>query len=360
MTSRTPQSPKSARGVASQLLGSVLGPLIGLAAVILLFAIADFAQDGVNTFLTLRNFRTMAVQTSPIAVAALGMTLIIIAGGVDLSAGTAMALAATVLAYVLRESDVQSIGRAEGSLMIAAAVLAGIGTGCACGLLNGLLISFLRVAPFIVTLGTMTFYLGIAKIVANETTVRPLPQQVPEWLPAMVSPSRPDPEWLIPRVLPNLPLGVWLLIGLSGLLAIVLRYTVFGRHVFALGSSEATARLCGINVTATKIAVYTLAGLFVGLAGVYQFGRLSQGSPTSGTGLELEIIAAVVIGGGSLSGGRGTVLGTLAGAAIMGVIGSGVTLLGLENPVQNIINGVIIVAAVTLDQFRQRRLDARA
>jgi ribose/xylose/arabinose/galactoside ABC-type transport system permease subunit len=139
-------------------------------------------------------------------------------------------------------------------------------------------------------------------------------------------------------------------------LAGVLRYSVFSRHVFAIGSNEATARLCGINVPRTKVLVYFLAGLFVGVAGVYQFARLSSGNPTSGIGIELKMIAAVVIGGGSLSGGRGTVLGTLTGAAIMQTIASGCTQLGITNPWQDIIQGVIIVAAVSVDQIRQRRL----
>src|SRR4029077_13039164 len=129
-----------------------------------------------------------------------------------------------------------------------------------------------------------------------------------------------------------------------------------GRYVYALGSNEATARLCGINVWFNKISLYSLAGFFVGVAGMYQFSRLSSGNPTSGIGMELRIIAAVVIGGGSLSGGRGTVLGTLTGAAIMAVIASGCTQLGLNNPIQDIILGVIIIVAVTLDQLRQRQL----
>ena len=145
------------------------------------------------------------------------------------------------------------------------------------------------------------------------------------------------------------------MLAMALVLSLVLRYTMFGRHVFALGSNEQTARLCGLNVPALKVAVYTLSGLFIGLAGVYQFAKLKVGNPTSGLGLELKVIAAVVIGGASLSGGRGTVLGTLTGALLMQTIASGCTQLGLSNPVQDIILGVIIVAAVTVDQFRQSR-----
>jgi len=136
----------------------------------------------------------------------------------------------------------------------------------------------------------------------------------------------------------------------------VLRSTVFGRYVFAVGSNEQTARLCGINVTAMKIAVYTLAGLFVGIAGILQFARLSNGNPTSGRGLELSIIAAVVVGGASLSGGRGSVLGTMAGALLMVVINVGCTALGLRSAWQDVTLGTIIFVAAAFDQLRQRRL----
>ncbi len=322
----------------SRLLNS-LGPFLALFLVIGFFAVADSLQDGGGNFCSLRNLRTISVQTATVAVAALGMTLVIISGGIDLSAGTSLALSATVLAWCLKRD-----------LSTTVALMAGLGAGCLAGLVNGLLISLLRVVPFIVTLGTMTAFLGIAKMIAGETTIRPdTNRQIPDWLQNLLG-TQPDALWS------GMPAGVWLTLGLAVLLSVVLRRSVFGRYVYALGSNESTARLCGINVAATKIALYVLAGLFVGVGGVYQFSRLSSGNPMSGIGLELQIIAAVVIGGGSLSGGRGTVLGTLTGAAIMAVIKSGCTQLGLNNPVQDIILGVIIVAAVTLDQVRQRRL----
>ena len=328
---------ESAALPAVRRLLSDLGPVFALLLVFGFFAAADYWQGG-NTFATTRNLRTILVQASPMAVAALGMTVVIIAGGIDLSAGTSLALCATVLALALKHGAPSGL-----------ALLACIATGCMCGLINGALISALRVVPFIVSLGTMTVFLGLAKRLADETTVRPSPAQIPGWLPAMVKPT-PDPDWLI------VASGVWIMLLLAAGLAVVLRYTVFGRHVFALGSNEATARLCGINVPGTKLALYSLAGLFVGIAGIYQFARLSSGNPTSGIGLELKMIAAVVIGGGSLSGGRGTVLGTLTGALLTQVIASGCTQLGLTNPWQDIILGVIIIAAVTLDQLRQRQL----
>jgi ribose/xylose/arabinose/galactoside ABC-type transport system permease subunit len=221
-------------------------------------------------------------------------------------------------------------------------------TGCVVGCLNGLLVSALKVAPFVITLGTMTLCVGVAKLVADETTVRPALDSVPSWIDGLATPT-PDPSWLL--VAP----GVWLLLLMAFAVSLVLRYTVFGRHLFAIGSNERTARLCGLNVPALQIAVYSLGGLFVGFAGVYQFAKLRVGNPISGLGMELKVIAAVVIGGASLNGGRGTIVGTLAGALLMQTIASGCTQLGLRNPTQDIILGVIIVTAVTVDQLRQKR-----
>lgn len=340
MKDPAPQAPSlpgpSWRGLA-RLVGA-LGPLLALLVVILFFGLAVWLKNERNLFFQPRTAQTVAVQASTVAVAALGMTVIIIAGGIDLSAGTALALAATVLAV-----------RLKAGAPVAEAVVAGILAGGAMGLLNGALISTIRLVPFIVTLGTMSIYLGAAKIVSGSTTVRPLPEQIPDWMQTLLRPQ-PDPAWML--VAP----GVWGLLAMAAVLACVLRYTVFGRYVFALGSNEATARLCGINVPVVKMAVYALAGLFVGVAGLYQFSLLQAGEPTSGTGLELKIITAVVIGGGSLSGGRGSVLGTLAGALMTEVISTGCTLLGLGNPIQNIVIGVILIAAATIDQWRQGRL----
>ena len=151
------------------------------------------------------------------------------------------------------------------------------------------------------------------------------------------------------------PPGVWLLAVLAVLTAVVLKYTRLGAHIFAIGSNENTARLCGVPVERVKIAVYTLSGALAGLTGVLQFSRLTVGDPTVAVGLELDVIAAVVIGGGSLSGGEGTVLGTLVGAFIMTVIRAGTSQMGLPNWVQEIVTGTIIVVAVAIDRWRHRR-----
>jgi ribose transport system permease protein len=158
----------------------------------------------------------------------------------------------------------------------------------------------------------------------------------------------PRPSWLL------LAPGVWIVILLAVAMAVVLRYTVFGRHVFAVGSNESAARLCGIRTDRVKILVYSVAGLFCGLSGVMEFSRLTVGDPTVAVGLELDIIAAVVIGGGSLNGGEGSILGTMVGVMIMSFLRNGCTMMGWPNYIQEIIIGAIIVIAVTLDRLRHR------
>jgi len=319
----------------------VLGPFVALGLVIVFFGFADWFRNWMTEeynaqFLTIHNARTISVQIAVVSIAALGMTLVIIAGGIDLSVGSAVALCSTVLAWLL-------LNEYPAWMAISGCIL----TGCAVGCFNGVMIGVMRVVPFIVTLGSMTLFLGLAKKLANNETVRP--KVIPAGLKTLLSTSRD-------HILFGIPIGVYYVLALAIVLAIILRYTVFGRYVFALGSNEATARLCGISVFWNRLAVYTLAGLFTGIAGIFSFSRLSQGDPTSGNSLELRVIAAVVIGGGSLSGGRGTVLGTLAGAALIKVIDSGCTQLGMDNSMMDIILGVTIITAVAFDQWRQRRL----
>jgi ribose transport system permease protein len=185
---------------------------------------------------------------------------------------------------------------------------------------------------------------GVAKWLANEQKV-----DAPEsWLADTMT-KTPDPEWLL--VSP----GVWMTIVLAVLMGLALRHTVLGTHTFAVGSSEDTARLSGVRVARVKIALYALAGTFAGLAGVMQLARLTVGDPTTAIGKELDIIAAVVIGGGSLAGGQGSILGAMIGAFLMAVLANGCTLTGVPSYVQEILIGAIIVAAVALDRFRQSR-----
>ncbi len=325
------------------------GPLVALLLVILFFAIADAMQGGVGNFLSVGSVRLVGVQSVKVAIAALGMTMIIIAGGIDLSAGTAAALSGCVAAYSLKHG-----------YSIQAAILFSVLSGAACGLINGALISFLRLVPFIITLGTMTIFLGIGKTIAEDGgTIRPPTGSIPSWMDSMVT-QFPEPLWVAWPLLPNFGWGVWLVVALAVVVSLLLYQTVFGRHVFAIGSSEPTARLCGVAVTKTKIAIYTLAGAFIGLAGVVDLAKLGKGDATGGLGLELDIIAAVVIGGGSLAGGRGSIFGTLCGVLIVKVIEQGSTALGLQNKVEDVLLGVIIITAVAVDRLRQSRQSQHA
>lgn len=186
---------------------------------------------------------------------------------------------------------------------------------------------------------------GLAKWLAGNQTVNNPPDAPLNHLMARVSPTELFP----------LPPGVWIAIGLSILISVLMRQTIFGRYIFAIGSNEATARLCGIRVPLQKVLIYTLAGLFFGLAGVMQLSRLTQGDPTVAVGLELDIIAAVVIGGASLSGGTGSILGSMIGALIMAVLRNGSNQMGWQNFTQEIIIGIVIMLAVGLDLLRQGR-----
>ena len=225
----------------------------------------------------------------------------------------------------------------------AAAVVATVAGGLACGGLIGGLVTGLRLPPFIVTLGMWGGLRGLAKGLAGETMV----VAPTTWLNDLLTALPPERRWLL------VPAGVWLTILLAMAVAVVLQTTRLGRHILAIGSSEPTARLCGVAVERTKLVVYALAGALAAVAGVLQYAYLTVGDPTTALGMELDVIAAVVIGGASLAGGRGSVAGTLVGALIMTAVANGCTKLDLPNWVQEIVTGVIIVAAVALDRFRR-------
>ena len=309
---------------------NLFGPFVGLLLVIALFALIPEVQ---GRFLRFANFKSVATQSVIVALGALGMTLIIISGGIDLSAASNIALASVIAAFAV------NVG-----LPTPLAVLLGVATGGLVGLANGALVTRLRLVPFIVTLGMMGIARGAAKWIAgNQKIDAPM-----TWINELMA-KTPHPRWLL------LAPGVWIVIIFAVVLAVTLRSTVFGRHVFAVGSNEATARLCGIRTDRTKVLVYALSGLFCGLAGVMEFSRLTVGDPTVAVGLELDIIAAVVIGGGSLAGGEGSILGTMVGVLIMSFLRNGCTMMGWPNYIQEIIIGAIIVVAVTLDRLRHKR-----
>ena len=280
----------------------------------------------------------MLVQTVPVGLAAAGMTYVIISGGIDLSVGSIVALASVTSALTLHAGH-----------GLAVSLLAAVATGLVCGVYNGLLINLLRLPPFIATLGTMGFYRGLAKWFSGSSTVPPEDLDgLDDWL-------HPLPEQAEVASFLGFPIGVWMLFVIVAGLAAALRFSLLGRYTLAIGSNEATARLCGIRIGRTKLGIYALAGLLAGLAGWMTLSRLTVGDPTSAIGLELDVIAAVVIGGASLAGGQGSVLGAFAGALLMMFLRNRCTAMGYPNYVQEIIVGHIIIIAVALDQWRLAR-----
>ncbi len=317
------------RSSGLQRILNVLGPFIGLVLVIAIFSLIPEVQD---RFLRFGNFKSVATQSVIVALGALGMTLIIISGGIDLSAASNIALASVVTAFAV-----------NAGLSPLTAIVLGILTGGIVGMTNGILITRLKLVPFIVTLGMLGIARGVAKWMAgNQKIDAPM-----TWVNDMMARS-PSPSWLL------MAPGIWIAVIFAVMMAGVLRYTVLGRHIFAIGSNEAAARLCGIRTQRTKIFIYAISGLFCGLSGVMEFSRLTVGDPTVAVGLELDIIAAVVIGGGSLSGGEGSILGSMIGVLIMAFLRNGCTMMGWPNYIQEIIIGVIIIVAVALDRLRHR------
>jgi len=308
-----------------------LGPLLGLLLVITIFAVLIGDPE---RYLSPKNLRTVLAQTVIVAIGAIGMTMIIISGGIDLSVGSVIALTGIITALGI-----------NGGMPTTSAIFIGILVGGLVGLINGLAITRLRVVPFIATLGMLGVARGVAKGIAGSQTVN-----MPDTWANNLLLTVPKPQWLL--VAP----GVWIAILLASVAAIALRRTVFGRRVFALGSNEAAARACGIATDRLKLYIYGLAGLLFGLAGVMQMSRLRQGDPTVAAGLELDIIAAVVIGGGSLSGGEGTILGSMIGALIMAFLRNGCQQIGWPNYIQEIIIGALIVIAVAVDRWRSSRI----
>jgi ribose/xylose/arabinose/galactoside ABC-type transport system permease subunit len=310
-----------------------LGPAVGLVAAWSLFAVSAG-----GTFTNWHNTQLMLLQTAVVGLAAIGATWIVVSGGIDLSVGATIALATMAGAKVLATG-----------WGLPLAVLATIATGAVVGWAIGALVVGglsrrvawrLPLSPFIVTLGMWGVLRGLAKGLGDN---QPIYFERNEALAGLMHTGG------------FLPIGVWVLLGVAVLAGLGLQRTVFGRHVVAIGSNRQTARLCGVDVAATERRVYVLGCTCAGIAAVLQLSYLSMGDPTTAQGYELKAIAAAVIGGASLAGGEGAILGTLLGALIMTVVDNGCTKLGLDNWVQEVVTGVIIVGAVALDRLRHRR-----
>lgn len=309
-------------------VANVLGLLLTWAAVVVAFHFLTGQR-----FATPNNFETIARQSAIVSLAALGMTFVIISGAIDLSVGSAVAFVTVVIAWFLQRGNDPWV-----------ALLAGVLAGALCGLVNGFLTTRLKVGPFIVTLGTLLIIRGAAKGIAHEQKI----DAPSTWLNDILAMLAKPEKWKL------FPPGVWLTILFAILAALLLRQTKFGRHVVAVGGNDTASYYSGISVANVRLLVFILAGFFTGMAGLMQFSRLTVGDPTVAVGLELDVIAAVVIGGASLSGGQGSIPGSLLGALLMTTIRAGCSQYGLPNWVQEMVTGSIIVLAVALDRLRRR------
>jgi ribose transport system permease protein len=271
------------------------------------------------------------------------MLLIIISGGIDLSVGSVVALVTVTTMVVFNAASRSGYSSAPASL---AAVAAGVGVGGACGLANGLIVTQMRLAPFVATLGIASVAQGMAYWLAEGRSVS-------------FSAEVPTPKWILQfsNAHPKggfFNLGFWSAALLAVVTTLLLWITILGRHIYAIGSNEATARLCGVSINRVKLTLYTLAGLLTGWGGVLTFTQLGSGEPTTGAVLVLEVIAAVVIGGASLNGGRGSVGGALLGVLILGILHIGVIRFRVPVEIQYILIGAIIIVNTALSQWRQR------
>jgi len=298
-----------------------LQTVVTLLVLLLMIAAFSFLNP---RFLTLTNFQNVARNTAPLIISASAMTVVMIARGLDLSVGSVLA-AASVVAATLAVQGVP----------LPLAFLAAILLGCLIGFANGAIIVKMRVSPIIVTLGALNIARGLAYLITPSAILVGLPRN---WGSIGTSSIGPFP---MPILLAILVVAVY---------AFVTRRTKFGKHIYAVGGNEEAARLSGVNVERTLITLYVLSGAMAALAGLVLSTRVGSGDPNIGVGFELEVIAAVIIGGTSLSGGEGRILGTVIGAVIVGVLSNGLNLSGVEPFWQYVAQGVVLIAAVVVDK----------
>ena len=300
---------------------------------LLLLCIIIFAREPL--FLSADNLAGVARQTAVITVMAMGMTMVMISGGIDLSVGSLMALSGVCGALFLS-------GKPSTFSVILIGLLICIATGLAGGFINGLAVTRLKIPPFIVTLGALGIYRGIALLISGGNGIVSLPEGFGKLAAGTVA---------------KIPMPLLIVIAIALIIHFLLTSTRLGRYCYAIGSNLEAARYAGIKVAQYQISFYCILGVLTGLAGALVASRLLNGVPTEGEGIELNVIAAVVIGGGSLSGGQGTVVGTIIGSLIMGVLANGANLLGISPFIQKIVIGTVIVMAVTFDEFQRRKFE---
>jgi len=309
--------------------------LLAFGALILLFIIFSIASPN---FFQFDNIVGILIATAVNGVLALGVTFVIISGGIDLSIGTVMTLSAVMTAQFITIWH----------MPVWLGIFAGLGTGALAGFANGVIIAKLKVPPFIATLGMLNIAKGLALVIARLAPI--YFNETPEFNNMAMGSGIGA---LIPRL--DIPNIVLIFLGAGVVASLILSKTILGRYTFALGSNEEATRLSGVNVDRWKIAVYALCGAFAGLAGVMIAARLNSAQPSLGLGYELDAIAAAVIGGTSLSGGEGTILGTIIGAFIISTLTNGLRIMSVPQEWQTVVTGVIVILAVYLDIIRRRQ-----
>lgn len=309
-------------------------PFISLIVLCALIPLAEyFLLDQDPKFITSGNLAAIARQTAVITIMAMGMTMVMVSGGIDLSVGSMVGLTGVV----------GSMAMVKGGMPAAVGFLICVLVGSASGLINGAAISILKIPAFIVTLGAMGIYRGLALYLCEGNAVVGLPQSA---------------GYLAEKnLLGAIPLPLLMVVAIALIVHFVLSHTQLGRYCYAMGSNIEAARYAGIRVTRYQILYYIILGALAGLAGAIDVSRTVTGQPNAGEGYELNVIAAVVIGGGSLNGGQGTVVGTIIGSMIMGVLANGGNLLQISPFIQKIVIGSVIVLAVTFDEFQRRRVE---
>jgi ribose transport system permease protein len=310
-----------------RLHGRQLGTLVGLAAICVSLTILS------PFFFTVSNLVNVVQQSTIIAIVAAGITFVIISGGIDLSVGSIVALAGLVVADAL-----------HAGWPVPLAIVLGLAVGMAFGMVNGMLVTFGRLPPFIATLGTMSAGRGLALMYTGGSPI---------------SGFDSDFRFLSTGVIFGIPVPVLAMLGIFLVMHLILVRTKVGRYAYAIGGNEEAATLSGIGVVFHKTVLYTLCGLLSAAAGVILTARLNSAQPIAGTSYELDAIAAAVIGGTSLLGGEGTLLGTLVGALIMGVLRNGLNLLNVSSYLQQVAIGAVIIIAVFIDLTLKRRQSTR-
>jgi putative xylitol transport system permease protein len=307
---------------------------IFLALLLLCLVLALISEN----FLTTRNILNVLRQTSINGILAIGMTFVILTRGIDLSVGSVAALAGVVAASLATTSSAGMV--AGGPYPAVIAILAGLAAGMACGSVSGAIVARFGVPAFVVTLGMLSAARGMTLIYAAG---RPIPNLTEEF------------RWIGTGSIWGIPVPIFLLLGTFAIAHFVLTQTRFGRHVYAVGGNPHAAKVSGLPLRKIRFSVYVISGALAGLAGMVLAARTGSGLPQAGIAYELDAIAAVVIGGTSLAGGVGRVTGTLIGALLIGVMNNGLDLLGVESYYQQVIKGILIVAAVMLDQSKNKQ-----